>query len=120
MSDFGNRKQKRDPWLQKEVDTLLDQAIIYKVMVNQLKLFLFYFILIVVQETLDGKHAHNVSQIDKQNMWKQITIMIHQEHPECPEKTVEVVKKKWQNFTAAARTAIRNYNAGLTETGRKK
>jgi hypothetical protein len=35
-----------------------------------------------------------VSQIDKQNMWKQITIIIHQEHPECPEKTVDVVKKK--------------------------
>lgn len=52
-------------------------------------------------------------------MWKQITIIIHQEHPECPEKTVDIVKKKWQNFTAAARTAIRNYNAGLTETGRK-
>nr|CAH0103516.1 unnamed protein product [Daphnia galeata] len=29
-------------------------------------------------ETLNGKHAHNVSQIDKQNMWKQITIIIHQ------------------------------------------
>lgn len=61
-----------------------------------------------------------MSQIDKQNMWKQITITIHQEHPECPEKSVEIVKKKWQNFTASARTAIRNYNAGLTETGRKK
>lgn len=68
---------------------------------------------------MDGKHAHNVSQIDKQNMWKQITIIIHQEHPERPEKAVDIVKKKWQNFTAAARTAIRNYNAGLTETGRK-
>lgn len=114
------RKPKRDQWLQKEVDTLLDQAIIYKVMGNPLKLFLFYYIiLIVVQEILDGKHAHNVSQIDKQNMWKQITIIIHQEHPECPEKTVDIVEKKWQNFTAAARTAIRNYNAGLTETGRK-
>jgi hypothetical protein len=48
MSGFGNRKQKRDQWLQKEVETLLDQAIIYKVMVNPLKLFLFYLILIVV------------------------------------------------------------------------
>jgi hypothetical protein len=76
----------------------LDQAIIYKVMVNQLKLFLFYFNLIVVQETLDGKHAHNVNQIDKQNMWKQISIIIHQEHPECPEKNSRRCKKELAKF----------------------
>lgn len=42
------RKPKRDQWLQKEVDTLLDQAIIYKVMGNPLKLFLFYYIILIV------------------------------------------------------------------------
>ncbi len=41
MSGKVMRKQKRFHWLQKEVDTLLDQAIIYMVMGNPLKFFYF-------------------------------------------------------------------------------
>ena len=65
----------------------------------------------------------------KNSLWKEITSVIYNDYPECTEKTHEQVEKKWKNFIAAARLAIRNYskettnfairhyNNGLTETG---
>jgi hypothetical protein len=58
-----------------------------------------------------------VTKERKNSLWKEITSVIHNDHPECTEKIQEQVEKKWKNFIAAARLAITNYNNGLTETG---
>jgi hypothetical protein len=39
------------------------------------------------------------------------------EHPDCPPKAEESVKKKWNNFETKAKPIIRNHRAGLNETG---
>lgn len=37
--------------------------------------------------------------------------------PNVLKNQMKLFKKKWQNFTAAVRTAVRNVNDGLTATG---
>ncbi|KAK4023376.1 hypothetical protein OUZ56_008792 [Daphnia magna] len=39
------------------------------------------------------------------------------EHPDCPVKTEESVRKKWNNFETKAKAVIRNHRSGLNETG---
>jgi len=39
------------------------------------------------------------------------------EHPDCPLKLPDAVKKKFGNFEQKARQIIRNHRAGLKETG---
>jgi len=66
---------------------------------------------------LNGAYSSSVTKERNNLIWREITATVHNEHPDCTEKTQEQVEKKWKNFIAAARVAIRNYNIGLTETG---
>ncbi|KAK4014059.1 hypothetical protein OUZ56_026605 [Daphnia magna] len=38
------------------------------------------------------------------------------ELPDSKVRTVEIIKKKWDNFSQSAKAAIANHKAGLTET----
>ncbi|XP_045028532.1 uncharacterized protein LOC123471361 [Daphnia magna] len=98
MSLPKGTKRSRDVWLEKETYMMLETFIIYK-------------------DILNGAYSSTVTKERKNSLWKEITSVIHNDHPECTEKTQEQVEKKGKNFMAAARVAIRNYNNGLTETG---
>nr|CAH0105607.1 unnamed protein product [Daphnia galeata] len=98
MSRDKAQKRQRDIWVEKETYTLLENFIIYK-------------------SVLNGAYSSSVTKERKNSIWREITAIVHNEHPDCTEKTQEQVEKKWKNFIAAARVAIRNYNNGLTETG---
>jgi hypothetical protein len=47
-----------------------------------------------------------VTKERKNSLWKEITSVIHNEHPECAEKPQKQVEKKLKNFIGAARLAI--------------
>lgn len=70
MTGRPKTTKQREVWLPKEMDTLLDQFIIHK-------------------ETLYGKFSHNISKIEKKNIWIEITKAVHQEHPDCTGKMLK-------------------------------
>jgi len=39
-----------------------------------------------------------VTKERKNSLWKEITSVIHNDHPECTEKTQEQVEKKWKTL----------------------
>jgi hypothetical protein len=52
-------------------------------------------------------YSSTVKKERKNSLWKEITV-IHNDHPECTEKTQKQVKKKWKNCNVAENVAVRN------------
>ncbi|KAI9560459.1 hypothetical protein GHT06_014479 [Daphnia sinensis] len=95
-----NKKGKRDVWQERETATLLDLYISHKAV-------------------LEGSYSAVITKELKKNTYVLLTESprLEHEHPDCSEKTIENVKKKWNNFLTAAKSAISNHKQGLTETG---
>lgn len=72
---------------------------------------------LIHQAVLEGPYSAVITKELKKKTWVLLTESLHLEHPDCSEKTVDNVKKKWNNFPTAAKSAISNHKQGLTETG---
>lgn len=64
-----------------------------------------------------GSFSPTITRESKENFWIEIAKALRGEHPNCPEKIVDHIKKKWNNFLTTAKIALWNYNYGLTERG---
>ena len=71
-----------------------------------------------IQEQIAGAFSPVVTKETRNNTWETISEVIYQDHPDCARKDVKAVKKKFTNFEGKARPIIRNFRAGLNETGR--
>ncbi|KZS07384.1 Uncharacterized protein APZ42_028930 [Daphnia magna] len=66
---------------------------------------------------LERPYSAVITKELKKKTWVLLIESLRLEHPDCSEKTVDNVKKKWNNFQTAAQSAISNHKQGLTETG---
>ncbi|KZS04074.1 Uncharacterized protein APZ42_033042 [Daphnia magna] len=64
MSLQKGTKRSRDVWLEKETYTMLETFIMYK-------------------DILNGAYSSTVPKERKNSLWKEITSVIHNDHPEC-------------------------------------
>lgn len=94
---MASKKGKRYVWQERETATLLDLYISHKAV-------------------LEGPYSAVITKELKKKTWVLLTESLHMEHPDCSEKTVDNVKKKWNNFPTAAKSTISNHKQGLTET----
>ncbi|KAK4017449.1 hypothetical protein OUZ56_032760 [Daphnia magna] len=97
-TDGLKEKVKRDVWSDHETDCLLDLYIEEK-------------------EMMEGDFNTLITKELKNETWKKITMSMIVEFPDSKVRTVEIIKKKWNNFSQSAKAAIANHKAGLTETG---
>ncbi|XP_046651099.1 uncharacterized protein LOC124342178 [Daphnia pulicaria] len=91
-------KKKRETWTDGETESLLSHAIINK-------------------DSIAGSFSALVTKETRKQAWVLITECIVLEHPDCPPKLPDAVKKKFGNFEQKARQIIHNHKAGLSETG---
>ena len=66
---------------------------------------------------LSGAYNATITKEKKNSAWVDIAEAIYQESPCTRKKTVDEVKKKWNNFTNTAKKEISLYKQSLTGTG---
>ena len=76
---------------------------------------MFYF---AFKSLLAGAYSSTVTKEKKTAAWNDILEAIHLESPDTKRKTIEELKKKWSNFTSAAKKEITAYKKSLTGTGK--